>query len=427
MKILIIFHGLAFVLGRQEGHLLPIHKPYSQILRIHGGNIDDVVPSQPSDTTTDLASTTAEALSSSSATTSSPLHRSPRFLGFTLSDLKSSAATRGAQVGANLKNQLDLIRKKQASLSMLPRMPDEWKGRSSEAMKQVVVPAAAAAMELLYRNGDVRFLGVYALALVGSCSGFHLFLYFITVGYALGVMLPVCVALYIYSKQPVENLTAVHSGLTILWGIRSAAFFLYREYVNWPLLHDKVVEVNQMARLGSKLFCWIVYSFCYAAMATPCLSRLKSGAGWARFGKVALGLQATGLVLETVADYQKSTFKALTGNRNQWCNVGLFQYSTFPNYLGEILFWYGTFLAGMASFKSISDWTLAMFGVFFVTIVIRGAITSLGAKQIRKYGSNPDFIEFQRTHGLLGPLPFQTRTKQVTATTAPSEEPQVGV
>jgi steroid 5-alpha reductase family enzyme len=128
-----------------------------------------------------------------------------------------------------------------------------------------------------------------------------------------------------------------------------------------------------------------------------------------RFGKVALGLQATGLVLETVADYQKSTFKALTGNRNQWCNVGLFKYSTFPNYLGEISFWYGTFLAGMASFTTISEWTLALFGVFFVTIVIRGAITSLGAKQMRKYGSNPDFVEFRRTHQAPGPLPFQKR------------------
>jgi hypothetical protein len=157
--------------------------------------------------------------------------------------LKSSAATRGAQVGANLKNQLDLIRKTQANLS-LPRVPDEWMDRSSEAMQHVIVPAAEAAMGKFYRDGDIRFLGVYALALVGSCSGFHLFLYFITVGYALGVTLPVCVALYMYSKQPVENLTAVHSGLTILWGVRSATFFLYREYVNWPLLHDKVVEVN---------------------------------------------------------------------------------------------------------------------------------------------------------------------------------------
>lgn len=415
MKILIIFHGLAFVLAHQEGPTL--QKPYSRALIVHGGNVDDVVTSQPPDTTSEQASTTPEALSASSSSSSSPLHRSPRFLGFTLSDLKSTAATRGAQVGANLKNQLDLIRKTQASLS-LPKVPDEWKDRSSEAMQHVIVPAAEAAMGKFYRDGDIHFLGVYALALLGSCSGFHLFLYFITVGYALGVTIPVCVALYMYSKQPVDNFTAVHSGLTILWGLRSAAFFLYREYVNWPLLHDKVVEVNQMARFSSKFFCWMVYSFCYAAMATPCLSRLKSRASWDRFGKAALGLQATGLVLETVADYQKSTFKALTGNRNQWCNVGLFQYSTFPNYLGEILFWYGTFLAGMASFTTKSEWTLAVFGVFFVTIVIRGAITSLGAKQLRKYGSNPDFVEFRRTHRLLGPLPFQKRT----AVSAPSPD-----
>jgi hypothetical protein len=69
MKILIIFHGLAFVLGRQEGPVL--QKPYSRALRVHGGNVDDVVTAQPPDTASEPASTTAESVSSSFVTSAS--------------------------------------------------------------------------------------------------------------------------------------------------------------------------------------------------------------------------------------------------------------------------------------------------------------------------------------------------------------------
>ena len=409
MKLLLLASGLVLISGRLQrcnsSSKRWCHSGAS--LQVRGGSLDDVL-SPAADTIPDTA-IFVEGVNGDVSSSSPLQQRSPRFLGFTVSDLKSSAASRSAQVGIQLKKQLDVIRKSHASMS-LPKIPDEWKGRSSEAI-QHVAPVALAAMQLLYHNGDISFLGVYALALLGSSSGFHLFLYFITVGYALGVVLPVSVALCLHSVQrSVKPLTTVHSGLTILWGIRSAAFFLYREYVNWPQLHNKVVEVNKLAGLNSKVFCWLVYSLCYATMASPCLYRLQSGKSWDLFGKIALGIQATGLLLEAVADYQKSTFKSLTGNRNQWCNVGLFRYSTFPNYLGELLFWYGNFLAGMASFQKPREWTLSILGVLFITFVVRGAMHSLGTKQMRRYGStNPGFVNFVRTHTIVGPVPSLPR------------------
>jgi len=343
-------------------------------------------------------------------TVSAPLaDRSRTFLGLATSDLTSTVSARSARVGASLKKQLEAIQEKRANLS-LPTST-ELKEQSSKALK-AVGPAAIAA---LYQEGEVTLPGVYALALLGSCSGFHLFLYFITVGYSFGIMIPVLVGLYVYAKSPVQNLTTLHSVLTVVWAIRSASFFLYREYVNWPQLHDKVVEVNQMAKLSSKFFCWLVYSFFYAAMASPCLLRLKSQASWGVFGKIALGLQGTGLVLESVADYQKSTFKALPGNRNQWCNVGLFKFSSFPNYLGEITFWYGTYLAGLASYEKPQEWIMATIGILFISIVIRGAVSSLGAKQFRKYGNSAEYLEFRRTHTVVGPIPFQKKPKTKSA------------
>ena len=206
--------------------------------------------------------------------------------------------------------------------------------------------------------------------------------------------------------MPLE--TNLHTLTTILWGVRLGIFCMHREYIGWPQLHQKIVEVNRMARVSSKIFCWLVYSVLYVALATPCWSRLQlsSSSSWGPVGRVALVVQSLGLVLETVADYQKSVFKSRPGQRNQWCHEGLWRWSTHPNYLGEWLFWCGTYAAGMAAYQSPLQWILSTLGWLFVSVVLRGATKSLGAKQERKYGStNAAFVEFQQTHCVVGPIP----------------------
>lgn len=210
-------------------------------------------------------------------------------------------------------------------------------------------------------------------------------------------------------------LTNVHSGLAILWCVRSTWFFLYREYVNWPQLHNKIVEVDKLARPSSKIFCWLVYSLCYVTMTTPFLCRMEVAAAsggahgrWKRFGFMSLGLQTYGLLLETIADHQKMVFKSQPGNRHQWCNVGLWKYSTHPNYFGEIMFWMGAFLGGVACYQTPQDWIMAVLGMVFISIVLRGARASLDSKHRRKYGTNVEFLDFYRSHSWWGPIPWNT-------------------
>mmetsp|Transcript_42787 Transcript_42787/g.48619 ORF Transcript_42787/g.48619 Transcript_42787/m.48619 type:complete len:426 (+) Transcript_42787:15-1292(+) len=269
---------------------------------------------------------------------------------------------------------------------------------------------------LTNRGGEVNLLAVYVLVLMGSSVGFYLFLYFISVGYACGILFPLVAAFVSYSNYKVfDSMTIIHSLLTIAWAIRAAAFFLYREYVSWPDLHQKIVEVNEKTSMRSKLLCWIGYSLFFTALVSPCLYRLQAlpstynknpSQNWGRLGKFALGIQIIGLILESVADYQKSKFKSIPGNRNQWCHVGLFQYMTFPNYFGEWLFWFGTYSAGIGSYKKGKEWIIATVGFIFISVVIYGAMTSLGAKHMRKYSDNEEFMEFQHSHTLFGPNPF---------------------
>lgn len=72
----------------------------------------------------------------------------------------------------------------------------------SSKLLSALGPAAVTFSRLFYPSDGKTLItkpAVYALALLGSSSGFYLFLYFITVGYCGGVTLPVLVALIVYN------------------------------------------------------------------------------------------------------------------------------------------------------------------------------------------------------------------------------------
>lgn len=259
---------------------------------------------------------------------------------------------------------------------------------------------------------------IYAWALVGSSVGFYLFLYFISVGYALGILLPITVTLsaYIRYRSPLSIATILHASLVILWGVRLTAFLLWREYRNWPALHTKILQVNQERSFlwYQKVACWAVYSFLYVCLLTPCWFRLEedlvpaiagtAGAGLLSLGtRLGIALQILGLSVETAADLQKSTFKAR--HRLDWCRTGLWKYSPHPNYAGEWLFWFGTWIAGGAA-RSWPEAIMSLVGLAFVTVVLNGASKALEKKQRSKYGVG--YAEFRDRTTIWGPK-FWTR------------------
>jgi steroid 5-alpha reductase family enzyme len=222
-------------------------------------------------------------------------------------------------------------------------------------------------------------------------------------------------------------LTMWHSTVTILWGLRLFTFLTYREYISWPALHQKVVEVQAKMNIpfASKVLCWLVYSFFYVALMASCWSRHRQSAivasvatpetlssavaatyCWGVVGYVGLFLQSMGFILESIADTQKTKFKSR--NHFTWCNVGLWRISTHPNYFGEGLFWLGTYLSH--GFHAIFPSVLATIGLAFIMVVLKGSARSLASKQKEKYGQDPDFCDFQRSHNVFGPKQWWANT-----------------
>jgi steroid 5-alpha reductase family enzyme len=86
-----------------------------------------------------------------------------------------------------------------------------------------------------------------------------------------------------------------------------------------------------------------------------------------RFGVVdgiAALVTATAIAIETVADEQLRRFLRSPREPGAVVSVGLWARCRHPNYLGEVLFWWGLFLFGVAAQP---DWAWTVFGPLSIT------------------------------------------------------------
>jgi len=276
------------------------------------------------------------------------------------------------------------------------------------------------------------------ITLIGTSVGFHSYLYFVSLGFSASIGFVALFALAIFnflSTTPIPILSNLHTTLALLWSIRLTLFLLHREFFNWKEWHVKLQEINDRSKIPanhikSKINVWFISSTFYSCMMIPCIYRLKAGVTlksqvsegvaaavnastqslnrrgihWGAVGKTGLTLQCFGLLLETIADVQKAKFKRIEGNRHLWCNVGLWSFFTHPNYLGDGLFWIGTWMGGLSCYTSIMQWTVSTMGLVFILMVMKSAIDSLSRKHMKKWGHDHHWLEFKRTHSILGPI-----------------------
>lgn len=113
-----------------------------------------------------------------------------------------------------------------------------------------------------------------------------------------------------------------------------------------------------------------------------------------------------GLVIETIADWQKFRFKNRVESQGLWVDSGLWRYSRHPNYLGEILCWWGLFIFTL---PVQSGWSyLTIIGPIFITglLLFVTGIPPLEKRYEQRYGDNEDYQQYKQNTSLLVPFLF---------------------
>jgi steroid 5-alpha reductase family enzyme len=106
---------------------------------------------------------------------------------------------------------------------------------------------------------------------------------------------------------------------------------------------------------------------------------------------VAVLVTVAAIVVETVADLQLRRFTADPANHGKIADRGLWRISRHPNYLGEIAFWWGLWLFGLAA-EPARWWTIA--GPILMVALFR--LVSVPMMDRRSLARRPAYAEYMR-------------------------------
>jgi steroid 5-alpha reductase family enzyme len=199
-------------------------------------------------------------------------------------------------------------------------------------------------------------------------------------------------------RQPAKVTLAL---LVIVWGIRLAAYLLYR-----------IVHIKRDPRFDGvrehfwKFFqFWLFQGIVVWVIMLPVIIWFARPGVWRTSMSIGVLVWLVGLVVETVADIQKFKQKARASSRARWMSSGLWRYSRHPNYFGELLCWWGIFifvardLRGWGWMGIVGPLTLT-----YILLFVTG-IPTLEKTAEAKWGSDPAYQAYKRRTSRLVPWP----------------------
>jgi len=141
---------------------------------------------------------------------------------------------------------------------------------------------------------------------------------------------------------------------------------------------------------------WTLQGLWVTVSLAPALAAMTSTKSYDQpvFLWAGLAIWGLGMTLEVVADHQKSVFKSQPENQNQFIQTGLWSVVRHPNYLGEIILWFGV---AVAAFPVLEGWQfLTMISPFFITFLLTriSGIPLLEKRGAQKWGHLEAYQEY---------------------------------
>ena len=243
-----------------------------------------------------------------------------------------------------------------------------------------------------------------AICLTFSALGFKRVEYFVSLGYAASIAGQSIVMPLLY-RETLQDWALVQAALFFVYGLRLGTFLAIRERTA-SFQKEQTDNASRGARVRGpmKFAIWVSVSVLYVLMFLPALKTMSAQAVGLSLPSAPLGvmLMVVGLGLEACADWQKSQFKQK--HHDRFCDVGLYRMVRFPNYFGEMVFWFGSWISAMSAFQSPLAWLLGGFGFVCIELVMLGSSRRLEMRQTKRYGSDTVYQAYARTTPILFPM-----------------------
>ena len=139
--------------------------------------------------------------------------------------------------------------------------------------------------------------------------------------------------------------------LVTLWAVRLALHLTIR---NWGQPEDQRYVAIREKYSPNFAYKSLVIIFVFQALLAwivmmPIWPAVTVDMPLALMDIVAAGIVLTGLLFESLADWQLTRFKANPENKGKVMDRGLWRYSRHPNYFGEAVIWWGFYLFALST------------------------------------------------------------------------------
>ena len=214
------------------------------------------------------------------------------------------------------------------------------------------------------------------------------------------VILPLCMADFgVWNAGTIVLLVCVS-----YWGIRLTGNWAYTfkgyDHQDWryTMLREKSGAFFPLVSLlGIMLFPTLVVFGCLL----PALHYIQTG-GVNLFTLIGFSLCLSAATLQLIADIQLHRFQERTANRGQIIRSGVWRHARHPNYLGEILMWWGVYLVMLSVLPSL--WPLGI-GALVNTLMF--LFISIPMAETRMAGYKEGFDRYVAETNRLLPIAFR--------------------
>ena len=239
-----------------------------------------------------------------------------------------------------------------------------------------------------------------------SCSiGFKYYIWFFSIGYGIAIAAIGIYLLIIFNSILVLE-TILSCILFIVYGLRLSIYLGIRE--SKSSYNDKMkgeIKPTDTISMIAKISIWISCSLLYAFMTCPVTFRLMNtniNSNIDILYRISLIITLLGIIIETLADYQKNSAKK--NNPHRFVDTGLYKIVRCPNYFGELLLWTGVFIGGINIYYYYYYWIFSVLGYILIIYVMFSGARRLEIRQNKSYSDDNEYQEYVKNTPIIIPL-----------------------
>lgn len=207
------------------------------------------------------------------------------------------------------------------------------------------------------------------------------------------------VAVAVLLSRPLDLRATIVAGMVMFWAVRLASFLFLR-----ISRAGKDGRFDDIKRSPIRfLLAWTVQGL-WVLLTAACALAVITGGNREPLGVIGyfgIGVWAVGILIEVVADRQKSAFRENPENKGKFIRTGLWAWSRHPNYFGEIVLWTGMALIAVPVLQGWQWVTLISPAFVFFLLTKVSGIPMLETSADERWGGQEDYETYKRNTPVL--------------------------